>query len=105
MIGLFEGKSAIWNLEKIPENFSFGSINPNWERITPYLERAMNRIPCSFEIGISNFFCGPESFTTDLSPLIGEIPEIRKYFIAAGLNSIDKKKILNLIKLLYFEAF
>ena len=34
------------------------------------------------------FFCGPESFTPDLQPIVGEAPELRNYFVAAGLNSI-----------------
>ena len=37
---------------------------------------------------MKNFFCGPESFTPDLGPIVGEAPELRNYFVAAGLNSI-----------------
>jgi 4-methylaminobutanoate oxidase (formaldehyde-forming) len=40
------------------------------------------------ETGIRKFFCGPESFTPDMSPVVGEAPELRNYFVAAGLNSI-----------------
>ena len=45
-------------------------------------------VPALNNIGIKTFFCGPESFTPDLSPILGEAPEIRRYFVAAGLNSI-----------------
>ena len=37
---------------------------------------------------MKKFFCGPESFTPDLKPIVGEAPELRDYFVAAGLNSI-----------------
>ena len=37
---------------------------------------------------MKKFFCGPESFTPDLKPIVGEAPELRGYFVAAGLNSI-----------------
>jgi len=37
---------------------------------------------------MKTFFCGPESFTPDLGPIVGEAPELRNYFVAAGLNSI-----------------
>jgi 4-methylaminobutanoate oxidase (formaldehyde-forming) len=37
---------------------------------------------------MKKFFCGPESFTPDLRPIVGEAPELRGYFVAAGLNSI-----------------
>ena len=36
----------------------------------------------------STFFCGPESFTPDLNPIIGPAPEVPNYWVAAGLNSI-----------------
>jgi len=54
----------------------------------PYLETAMSRIPISSEVGIRTFFCGPESFTPDLLPVVGEAPEVKNYFVAAGLNSV-----------------
>jgi 4-methylaminobutanoate oxidase (formaldehyde-forming) len=88
MVGLFEGEAAAWNVDSVPNNFSFGEIPPDWERMAPYLEAAMGRVPITLEVGAKNFFCGPESFTPDLSPLIGEAPEIRNYFVAAGMNSI-----------------
>lgn len=88
MIGLFEPVAAPWRVEGIPSEFSFGELPPDWERMTPYLEKAMARVPPSLEVGIRKFFCGPESFTPDLRPIVGEAPELRHYFVAAGLNSI-----------------
>ncbi len=72
----------------VPEDFSFGELPPDWERMGPYLETAMRRVPVTSEIGLKKFFCGPESFTPDLQPVVGEAPEVRNYFVAAGLNSI-----------------
>lgn len=88
MIGLFETKAAAWNVNKIPNSFSFGEISPDWDRMTPFVEKAMNRVPKTLEIGTKNFFCGPESFTPDVNPIVGESPEYRGYFVGAGLNSI-----------------
>jgi len=88
MVGLFEPDCAPWKIEGIPTDFSFGEIAPDWERMTPFLEKAMSRVPITLEAGIKKFFCGPESFTPDLKPIIGEAPELRNYFVAAGLNSI-----------------
>ena len=88
MIGLFEPECAPWNIGSIPGDFSFGEIAPDWDRMAPYLERAMSRVPISLETGVRKFFCGPESFTPDLSPIVGQAPELRNYFVAAGLNSI-----------------
>lgn len=88
LVGLFEPICAPWRIEGIPEDFSFGELPPDWERITPFLERAMSRVPITAEVGMKKLFCGPESFTPDLRPIVGEAPELRGYFVAAGLNSI-----------------
>ncbi len=88
MIGLFEPVAKAWNLEHIPENFVFGEIQPDWERMTTFLEKAYERVPDAVELGIRKFFCGPESFTPDLSPLVGETSELKNFFVACGLNSL-----------------
>ncbi|MEV4508383.1 FAD-dependent oxidoreductase [Dactylosporangium sp. NPDC049525] len=88
MVGLFEGQAAPWSVDRVPEDFSFGTLPPDWDRMAPYLEAAMGRIPVTANAGVRTFFCGPESFTPDLAPIFGESPELRGYFVAAGLNSI-----------------
>ena len=88
MIGLFEPVCAPWQVGGIPDDFSFGSLPPDWERMGPYVEKAMQRVPIAAEVGVKKFFCGPESFTPDLRPVFGEAPELKNYFVAAGLNSI-----------------
>jgi glycine cleavage system aminomethyltransferase T/glycine/D-amino acid oxidase-like deaminating enzyme len=88
MIGLFEPVCAPWRVEGVPEDFSFGSLPPDWDRMGQYVETAMRRVPITMEVGVKKFFCGPESFTPDLQPIVGEAPEVKNYFVAAGLNSI-----------------
>jgi glycine cleavage system aminomethyltransferase T/glycine/D-amino acid oxidase-like deaminating enzyme len=88
MLGMFEPVCAPWKVEGVPPEFSFGELPPDWDRMGPFLEKTMSRIPISAQVGIRKFFCGPESFTPDLAPVIGEAPELRNYFVAAGLNSI-----------------
>ncbi|HEY2517875.1 MAG TPA: FAD-dependent oxidoreductase, partial [Polyangiaceae bacterium] len=88
MVGLFEPICAPWKVGGVPEDFSFGEIPPDWERMGPYVETAMRRVPISLETGVKKFFCGPESFTPDLLPIVGEAPELKNYFVAAGMNSI-----------------
>ena len=88
MVGLFEGVAAPWKVDGIPSDASFLTLPPDWDRMGPFLEKAMARVPASFDVGVRTFFCGPESFTPDLAPMVGEAPEVRNYFVAAGLNSI-----------------
>ena len=86
LIGLFEPEAAPWKVEDVPEDFAFGEIPPDWDRMGPYVERAMERVPISKEMGVRKLFCGPESFTPDLQPIVGEAPELKNYFVAAGFE-------------------
>ena len=88
MIGLFEDVAAPWAGKGIPENFSFDELPADWDRMMPYLENAMTRIPICRDTGIQMLFCGPESFTADHNYLMGEAPDLKGYFVAAGFNSL-----------------
>ena len=88
MVGLFEPQAAPWRVEGVPGGFSFGTIPPDWDRMTPFLEKAMSRVPITLAVGVRTFFCGPESFTPDLAPAVGEAPGLRNYFVAVGMNSV-----------------
>ena len=88
LLGLFEPVAEPWGLDGIPKDFSFGEITPNWDRMMPYIEAAMQRIPVLENAGIHKLFCGPESFTPDLEPMMGQAPELDNYYVAAGFNSL-----------------
>ncbi len=88
MVGLFEPVSAPWQLDGIPAEASFRTLPPDWDRMAPFLRRAMDRVPVTHEVGIRAFFCGPESFTHDLMPYVGESSTTAGYFVCAGLNSV-----------------
>ncbi|MEP7024673.1 MAG: FAD-dependent oxidoreductase, partial [Actinomycetota bacterium] len=88
LVGLFEPVAAPWSLDGVPRGFSFGKLPPDWERMEPYLGKAMERIPSLEVTGVRTFFCGPESFTPDVRPMLGPAPELDGYWVAAGLNSI-----------------
>jgi heterotetrameric sarcosine oxidase gamma subunit len=88
LVGFFEPVARPWGTDGIPKDFSFGEIQPDWERMMPYIDIAMERVPILKDTGIHKFFCGPESFTPDGGPLIGEAPELKNFYVAAGLNSL-----------------
>jgi len=88
MVGLFEPHAAAWSVDGIPRDATFTTLKPDWDRMGPFLETAMARVPITLEVGVRTFFCGPESFTPDLAPAVGEAPDIRNYFVAAGMNSV-----------------
>ena len=90
LLGIFEGNSIpAWNKTNlVPENFSFGEFQENFEHFEPYLNSAIKRFPVLETAGIRKFFSGPESFTPDTNTLLGEVPEIKNFFVCCGLNSI-----------------
>ena len=88
LIGLFEPNAKPWGQNGIPEDFCFDQIPDDLEHMMPYLELAMNRLPVMEKLGLETFFNGPESFTPDDSFQMGECPEVKNLFVAAGFNSI-----------------
>ncbi len=88
MVGLFEPVAAPWSLDRVPDDFNFGEIPSDWDRLAPFLEYAMEILPELAGVGIRKLFTGPESFTPDNGFLIGEAPELDNFFVAAGFNSL-----------------
>jgi glycine cleavage system T protein len=88
LVGWFEPVAKPWGMQGIPENFEFESLPHDLEHIEPLLEDAIRRVPILAKSGIQLFFNGPESFTPDDRYMLGETPEVRNLFVAAGFNSI-----------------
>jgi len=89
LVGAFEPRARAWGEAGIPADFCFDEIDGHVEeQLMPVLEDAMARVPLLQSVGWRKFFCGPESFTPDDQFHIGEAPELRNFYIAAGLNSV-----------------
>lgn len=88
LIGTFEPNAKPWGQDGIPQDFSFDSLPPDMDHLMPYLEAALKRVPALETTGLQVFFNGPESFTPDDRYHLGEAPELRNYFVAAGFNSV-----------------
>jgi len=88
LVGAFEPNSRPWGMNGIAEDFCFDEIAGDFDHFEPILEDAMHRMPALEEAGIQKFFCGPESFTPDVRYHLGEAPELKNCFVAAGMNSI-----------------
>jgi len=88
LLGAFEPVAIPWGGDGIPEHFCFDQLPENFEHFEPILEQAIQRLPALAEAGIQTFFNGPESFTADDRYHLGEAPNLRNFFVAAGFNSI-----------------
>lgn len=88
LLGAFEPNAKPWAVDGIPASFEFTELPYDFEHFAPILEAAIRRLPALGEVGIRTFFNGPESFTPDVRYLLGEAPDLRHLFVAAGFNSI-----------------
>ena len=88
LLGAFEPVAKPWGGDGIAEDFEFTTLPDDFDHFAPILEKAVSRLPLLESAGIQTFFNGPESFTPDDRYLLGEAPELKRFFVAAGFNSI-----------------
>ncbi|XDC52463.1 hypothetical protein R6Z07M_003645 [Ovis aries] len=84
-VGGYETNPIFW--EEVSDDFAFGLFDLDWDVFTQHIEGAINRVPVLEKTGIKSTVCGPESFTPDHKPLMGEAPELRGFFLGCGFNS------------------
>ena len=87
-MGGFEPVAKPWAMDGIPENFEFGMLPDDWDQFQILMENALIRLPCLETAEIKTFMNGPESFTPDNNFIMGEAPELKNFYVAAGFNSI-----------------
>jgi glycine cleavage system T protein len=88
LIGAFEPHAKPWGMNGIRADFCFDELPEDFDHFQPILEGAIHRVPKLGETGIRKFFNGPESFSPDQRYMLGEAPELKNFFVAAGFNSI-----------------
>uniref|UniRef100_H2ZAI7 FAD dependent oxidoreductase domain-containing protein n=1 Tax=Ciona savignyi TaxID=51511 RepID=H2ZAI7_CIOSA len=71
----------------VSTNFAFGLYDMDWDLFSVHSESAVNRIPAVEKTGIHSTVNGPESFTADGHPNMGESPTTRGYFHGSAFNS------------------
>ena len=87
VMGGFEPVAKPWGMEGIPDKFEFELLPEDWDQFQPLMEAAIHRVPALETAGVKMLLNGPESFTADGNFILGEAPEVRNYFVAAGFNS------------------
>jgi glycine cleavage system aminomethyltransferase T len=88
VIGGFEPNAKVWNAYGPEGDRAFLELPEDWEQFGPFMSAALALIPALEHTGIQRFMNGPESFTADTRPLIGQTPEVDGLFVAAGMNSV-----------------
>lgn len=88
VIGGFEPDAKCWDPFGPEGDRAFLELPEDWEQFAPFMEAALKLMPCLETVGIQRFMNGPESFTVDTRPLVGETPEVDGLYVAAGMNSV-----------------
>jgi heterotetrameric sarcosine oxidase gamma subunit len=88
MLGAFQAESKPWMVDRVPDRFSFQLLEPDWEKFAQPLKNGKWRIPALETCKFEKFVNGPESFTPDNNFIMGEAPEVKNLFVAAGFNSV-----------------
>lgn len=87
VIGGFEPDAKCWDTSGPEGDRAFLEMAEDWDQFAPFMEAALELCPVLEMVGIQHFMNGPESFTADTRPLVGET-EVDGLFVAAGMNSV-----------------
>lgn len=82
--GVYEHSPEFVFVDGIPPSFGMELMAPGFDRSADFIARAIERVPALGEVGIKAVYNGPTSRTPDHQPLLGPVPGLRNYFIAAG---------------------
>ena len=89
LVGGFEPDAKPWVApDELPEKFEFQLLAEDWEHFAVLMDSAIERIPVLASTGMKKLYNGPESFTPDNQFILGEAPELRNFYVAAGFNSV-----------------
>ena len=87
VLGGFEPKAKLWDPQGPDGDRAFLDLPEDWEQFEPFMRAGLERVPALEHAGIRHFMNGPESFTPDTRPLLGESPFLDGFYVTAGFNS------------------
>ena len=88
VMGGFEPEAKPWGMNGIPDHFEFALLDEDWDQFEILMTNALMRVPALETAEVRQLLNGPECFTPDANFIIGEAPELRNFFICAGMNSM-----------------
>lgn len=85
LIGAYEKDGRHWSINGTPLDFGQELLPEDLDRIEPNLMQAIARVPCMGEAGLRRVVNGPMVFSPDGLPMIGPMPGLKNYFVAAAV--------------------
>ena len=85
LIGIYEksNPNSVWN-DHCPWDYENWLFDADYDRVMPWLEESLNRMPIFAELGIQREVHGAISHPPDGNPLIGPAPGVTNYWCCCG---------------------
>jgi glycine cleavage system aminomethyltransferase T/glycine/D-amino acid oxidase-like deaminating enzyme len=87
VFGAFQPGAKPWDVERVPDDFSFELLEPDWPSFETALAQARHRFPDFGSYEFDRFVNGPESFTPDAHAMVGPVVGWDGLYVCAGFNS------------------
>jgi 4-methylaminobutanoate oxidase (formaldehyde-forming) len=86
LVGGFERNPVAWSVGGVPWDFTQQLLPSDWELFGEIMEGAIRRVPLLAQAEPAHLANGPEGITPDSRPLLGPVPGVPGFWIAAGLS-------------------
>jgi glycine cleavage system aminomethyltransferase T/glycine/D-amino acid oxidase-like deaminating enzyme len=86
LIGGYEADPVARWSDGVPWDHGASPVESDMDRFAPLLEGAIRRFPFLADAGVIRLLCHPDAMTPDGNPLIGPIPGVGGFWVAAGLS-------------------
>jgi 4-methylaminobutanoate oxidase (formaldehyde-forming) len=70
----------------VPWDHAARSLPPDYERFAPLMAGAIRRFPVLADAEAVRLICHPDAMTPDANPLLGPLPGVPGFWVAAGLS-------------------
>lgn len=86
LIGGYESDPVVRWPSGVPWDHGASPVPSDIDRFAPLLEGAIARFPFLDRAGVVRLLCHPDAMTPDGNPLLGPLPGVAGFWIAAGLS-------------------
>jgi glycine cleavage system T protein len=86
LVGGYEPDPPARWTDGVPWDHAASPVESDIDRFAPLLEGAIHRFPFLEDAGVIRLLCHPDAMTPDGNPLLGPVPGVRGFWVAAGLS-------------------
>ncbi len=86
LVGGYEPDPPARWVDGVPWEHGARSVESDIDRFAPLLEGAIRRFPFLERSGVMRLLCHPDAMTPDGNPLLGPMPGVPGFWVAAGLS-------------------